>query len=194
MVEAATVRAANNRDLAAITRLFLHQRRQLPFAPAAAPSLNGPLDAMAMAIEAIAATRALIERWSGGLFVAEKLDAGLLGMATLVFGEHIEAHGFANVRAGAWRRIGERGVEPGTARVATLLSLWVEPSDRRSGVGSALVCHAIRCAAERGCQLLRVDFDGDDPALVAFYAGLGFEIIGPENFPELRAGQGRPMS
>ena len=63
-----------------------------------------------------------------------------------------------------------------------LQSLWVEPSRRRSGLGSRLLAAAEAEAAERGCsQTIHFTYDFQARRL---YEKFGYELIGRvEGFP-----------
>ena len=52
--------------------------------------------------------------------------------------------------------------------------LYVEPHARRSGLGRALVAHALERARERGCRRAELDVNERNDAALALYARFGF--------------------
>ena len=56
-------------------------------------------------------------------------------------------------------------------------TLAVLPDFQRRGIASAMVCHAISIARERGCKAVRLDvLEGNEPAELV-YTKLGFEFM-----------------
>jgi GNAT superfamily N-acetyltransferase len=90
-------------------------------------------------------------------------------------------------------RVAERDGEPVAALVVGIAPLYVPPSDRPelyinllissrrhvgSGIGAALVQHAVAEARERDAWQLRVDCWAGAPTLVRWYCDQGFEPSG----------------
>jgi ribosomal protein S18 acetylase RimI-like enzyme len=65
---------------------------------------------------------------------------------------------------------------------AFIKDLAVAPSMRRQGLGSALLCHALRGFAERGAAYVDLKVHADNPTgAVRLYRSLGFDEI--ESYP-----------
>jgi ribosomal protein S18 acetylase RimI-like enzyme len=66
-------------------------------------------------------------------------------------------------------------IPPATEPELYIRLLVTDRAAKGSGVGTELIAHALRLAAEAGVQLVRVDcFAGGDGALVRYYEGQGF--------------------
>jgi ribosomal protein S18 acetylase RimI-like enzyme len=65
-------------------------------------------------------------------------------------------------------------------RAAYLWAAHVEPARRSQGVGSAVLQHLERVAAERGCLSVRLAVGKDNPAALRLYRRLGYEVTGEE--------------
>jgi len=63
-------------------------------------------------------------------------------------------------------------------RIAFLVSMWVAPSHRRSGVGAALVEAIQHWAAGRRAHQLRLTVISGNAPAIAFYQRLGFTMTG----------------
>lgn len=59
-----------------------------------------------------------------------------------------------------------------------LLSLWVSPAARGTGVGAALVDAVIQLAASKGLARLLLDVGDHNAPAIALYASKGFEATG----------------
>jgi GNAT superfamily N-acetyltransferase len=71
-------------------------------------------------------------------------------------------------------------------RVALLDELYVVPSERGHGVGSALLKAAEEHCRLRGCELLEINVDGEDIDARRFYERHGYRNHGPaQSQPEL---------
>ncbi len=57
-----------------------------------------------------------------------------------------------------------------------LYSVAVQPSQRKQGLGAALVRHAEQALAERGCLKINLQIIGGNESVSAFYASLGYAI------------------
>jgi ribosomal protein S18 acetylase RimI-like enzyme len=75
--------------------------------------------------------------------------------------------------------------EDGTAE---LLQMWVEPSARRRGSGTALCRAVIEWAAARRAPVVRLAVNGSDPAAVGLYRSVGFRDTGRRE-PDLFSGR-----
>jgi ribosomal protein S18 acetylase RimI-like enzyme len=65
---------------------------------------------------------------------------------------------------------------------AEMLSVWVAPGCRRSGVGQALVDYAQDWASRRNADTLVVGVYADNLDAIAFYQRVGFQLTGVERF------------
>ena len=168
------VRPASAADLKQVQRLFLHQRHQRMRAQ---PGGSATVDSVALAFAAmgdVRATSALIEEVGGGLFLCADLNSRIRGMATLAL---TESYGDTTglLRMTCSLRSAAAMCQPSSHRPhALLLSLWVEPADRGSGIGSMLVRHVLDMAAANGVQSLALTCDPASPELHAFYERFGF--------------------
>lgn len=73
-----------------------------------------------------------------------------------------------------------RGAAPGEQpELALLISMWVAPEARRSGVGAALVDAVIAWARGRGFARLQLEVNDDNAPAIALYARKGFVQSGP---------------
>lgn len=61
---------------------------------------------------------------------------------------------------------------------AELLTIAVDPSQRRQGAGARLLDQAIAQSAERGAARMFLDVAADNVAAIALYQRAGFEMIG----------------
>jgi ribosomal protein S18 acetylase RimI-like enzyme len=61
---------------------------------------------------------------------------------------------------------------------ATLVSMWVAPAYRQSGVGRALIRAILAWARARGMHTLRLMVTADNSAAIAFYERNGFSFTG----------------
>ena len=87
-------------------------------------------------------------------------------------------HGFVVAeRDAAWLGMAVGDHEPGRPR-AHLYGMWVEPSERRSGIGAALVDRVVRWASERGAAELHLGVTEGNDGAATFYERLGFEDTG----------------
>jgi GNAT superfamily N-acetyltransferase len=68
--------------------------------------------------------------------------------------------------------------------IAQLWGMWVDPAQRRQGVGGRLVAGIRDWAAGHGARFLRLGVIGDVPGLSAFYEDMGF----------VRSGEERPLA
>lgn len=57
-----------------------------------------------------------------------------------------------------------------------LYSVAVDPANRRSGIGAALVRHAQRALAELGCMKVNLQIMSGNEAVAGFYEKLGFTV------------------
>lgn len=64
-------------------------------------------------------------------------------------------------------------------RIALLEDLWVEPTHRGSGIGSALLAATERLARESGCDAMEINVDGDDTGARRFYERHGYRCQEP---------------
>lgn len=90
------------------------------------------------------------------VFVADG-GAGLLGFAEVSIRSHAE------------------GCEPG--RIAYLEGWWVDPPQRRRGIGRALIAAVSEWARGRGCSALASDAEIENAASHAAHQALGFEEV-----------------
>jgi aminoglycoside 6'-N-acetyltransferase I len=91
------------------------------------------------------------------VWVAERESGNLCGMLELSIRSHAE------------------GCEPGS--VPYIEGWWVDPEDRRRGVGAALVATVETWAAAKGYEELASDTQLDNPAGLAAHLSLGFEEV-----------------
>jgi ribosomal protein S18 acetylase RimI-like enzyme len=69
-------------------------------------------------------------------------------------------------------------LEDGDASVAWVVSIWVMPSHRRSGIGRMLVCGVLAWARGQNLRGLKLEVtSGNEPA-IRFYESLGFSLTG----------------
>lgn len=87
--------------------------------------------------------------------------------------ERIAAPGRLYLASEDDRDVAMIGLAPGDE--PELISMWVAPEARRSGVGRALVETVV---AEAGDQPLRLRVMADNAAAIAFYEGCGFALTG----------------
>lgn len=90
----------------------------------------------------------------------------------LAFNERGEAIGFIELSIRAYAE----GCS--SDRVAFIEGCYVEPAERRSGVGAALVRAAESWARSQGCSDLASDTEIDNHASIAAYLALGFTDAG----------------
>jgi GNAT superfamily N-acetyltransferase len=64
--------------------------------------------------------------------------------------------------------------------IAHLWGMWVDPAQRRLGIGGRLVAGIREWAAGQGARFLRLGVIDDVPGLARFYEGLGFVRTGEE--------------
>ena len=57
-----------------------------------------------------------------------------------------------------------------------LYSVAVDPGSRQQGIGAALVVHAEKALAARGCMKVNLQVLGGNEAVVGFYEALGFVV------------------
>lgn len=57
-----------------------------------------------------------------------------------------------------------------------LYSVAVDPSQRKQGLGAALVRHAEQALGARGCMKINLQIVGGNDSVSAFYASLGYAI------------------
>ena len=69
-------------------------------------------------------------------------------------------------------------IEPADPLQALLVSMWVDPGFRRSGVGQRLIEEVSRWAAQRGAKRLKLQVTETNHAAIAFYRRLGFAMTG----------------
>lgn len=110
--------------------------------------------------------------WSRGMFLEELRHEKSLAFKALLGGH---AAGFLFVRD-----VYDR---------CELLSLAVEPSLRRSGVGRRLLNTAVRLARERLLPCITLEVSHRNTGAVSFYQALGFVVVGrrPNYYPEEQA-------
>lgn len=79
------------------------------------------------------------------------------------------------------------GVDSGLVRVAPdtsearccwLISMWVRPISRGSGIGDLLVQAALACAASQGYETMYLDVGVDNRSAICLYRRNGFEANG----------------
>jgi GNAT superfamily N-acetyltransferase len=62
-----------------------------------------------------------------------------------------------------------------------LEDLFVDPSERGSGLGRTLLAAALRREAANGCAFVKLEVDRQNTDAIAFYGRLGFEIDGHDH-------------
>ena len=91
-------------------------------------------------------------------FVAER-DGALVGMASGHFPDE--------------------GLHPlDDPQLASLMQMWVEPAQRRTGLGRRLVDAVAQWARERGSAVVRLGVTASEQSAVAFYRAIGFHDTG----------------
>jgi ribosomal-protein-alanine N-acetyltransferase len=71
---------------------------------------------------------------------------------------------------------------------AEILTLAVEPDQRRQGLGRALLAAAEGAARAAGAETLFLEVAADNPAAIALYRAAGFESVGRRRGYYARAG------
>lgn len=61
---------------------------------------------------------------------------------------------------------------------AVLVSMWVAPSHRRSGVGRALVCAVVDWARTKDARVIHLTVTCNNDTAITFYRSLGFSFTG----------------
>ena len=61
---------------------------------------------------------------------------------------------------------------------AVLVSMWVAPSHRRSGVGRALVCAVVDWARIKDARVVQLTVTCNNDTAITFYRNLGFSFTG----------------
>lgn len=61
---------------------------------------------------------------------------------------------------------------------AVLVSMWVAPSHRRSGVGRALVCAVVDWARTKDARVIRLTVTCNNDTAIMFYRSLGLSFTG----------------
>jgi ribosomal protein S18 acetylase RimI-like enzyme len=61
---------------------------------------------------------------------------------------------------------------------ANVISMWVAPSHRRTGVGSSLIAALQRWARSSGVRALRLMVTGNNHGAIKFYERMGFSMTG----------------
>jgi len=61
---------------------------------------------------------------------------------------------------------------------ASVVSMWVAPSHRRTGVGSSLISAIQTWARSRGVRALRLMVTGNNRTAIEFYERMGFSMTG----------------
>ena len=69
-------------------------------------------------------------------------------------------------------------VEAEDAAAGQLISMWVAPEARRSGVGRMLIDAIVGWAAERGVRTIKLMVTSVNGGAMEFYRRLGFEMTG----------------
>jgi ribosomal protein S18 acetylase RimI-like enzyme len=86
--------------------------------------------------------------------------------------------GYLAAEDGAWCGIAGALLDAQDTSTAQLLSMWVAPGHRRSGVGKALVDAIEAWARSRAVQTLRLMVTSHNPAAIDFYTRIGFTMTG----------------
>ena len=110
--------------------------------------------------------------------LARRLEGLLSGDGTLALIAGDPAAGFAllTLRSNVWY----------DTPVALLDELYVVPSMRGRGIGSALLESSCALVQARGVQLMEINVDGDDRDARRFYEQHGFSCVhGDQSNPEL---------
>lgn len=105
------------------------------------------------------------------------------GVATRLIGENtVTADEFAGLLARAARAAWLNPAMPD--RGYYILALATTPASRGTGVGAALLRHAVTRARDAGHRSVHLDVLADNPA-VAFYRAHGFQIAAETSVPDL---------
>jgi ribosomal protein S18 acetylase RimI-like enzyme len=86
--------------------------------------------------------------------------------------------GYLAKQDGAWCGIAGALLDVQDASTAQLLSMWVAPGHRRSGVGKDLVDAIAAWARSRAARTLRLMVTSHNPAAIDFYTRIGFTMTG----------------
>ena len=68
--------------------------------------------------------------------------------------------------------------EEENAKCAQVISMWVDPGFRRTGVGKALIDAVVEWAESRAVPAMKLMVTGVNPGAIAFYERLGFKMTG----------------
>ena len=123
------------------------------------PALLADLDAIE-ALEAAAFVGDRLSRRSLRAFIRSPLRPLLVAR----FGDRIAGYALLSARQGG--------------RTARIYSLAVDPSQKRRGVGRALLQACERYARARGRAALRLEVRYDNPAAIALYEKMGYRPFG----------------
>ena len=116
----------------------------------------------------IAVTTSLPEVWDDPIFTTTQA-AALLAQPhhhlLLAFNEHHQVSGHLLLQAVPTMQ-------------ADILTLYVPPTHRRSGIARALVQQALTLAKTQGCQGLTLEVDATNTPAITLYQSCGFQHIG----------------